>query len=173
MNPPTSHPPRAGDAAPIAVALLIITPPLAALAAWAVPRLLALGEHPLGWLAGIAAAAVAITAIAAAVESAPQRDPARTVWPLLLAWPLAFPVYMNSRDRLGSGLAGALLLASALAYSAWQVHRGEEAAAWLLHTSGEAIDSTPSGKAKMSDDERLRIIQQRIDSTLDAERTER
>ncbi|MBU2640494.1 MAG: hypothetical protein KJ889_01620 [Gammaproteobacteria bacterium] len=162
--------PTESDGAPIAAALLIITPVLAALAAWAVPRLLALGEHPIGWLAGIAAAAVTITAVAAAVESAPQRDPARTVWPLLLAWPLAFPLYMNSRDRLGSGLAGALLLAGALAWSTWQVHRGEEAAAWLLQTSNGAIDSTPTGEAEMSEAERIRILRQRVDAMLDAER---
>lgn len=159
MNPPSGQPPRA-NAAPIAATLLIITPPLAALAAWAVPRLLALGEHPIGWLAGIAAAAVAITTVAAAVESAPQRDPARTVWPLLLVWPLAFPVYMNSRDRLGSGLVGALLLVGALAWSGWQIQRGHEAADFLLQALGEE---------RISEADRMRILRARIEAELDAE----
>lgn len=152
---------------PIASALLIITPPLAALAAWSVPRLLTLAEHPLGWLAGIAAAAVAITTLAAVAEA--QRDPVRIAWPLLLAWPLAFPFYMNQRNRLGSGVAGALLLCGALAWSGWQVQRGEDAAAFLLHPSGEENHAPPSGEAKISEAERQRLIQQRIDAILDAE----
>ena len=160
---------------PIASALLIITPPLAALAAWSVPRLLTLAEHPLGWLAGIAAAAVAITTLAAVAEA--QRDPVRIAWPLLLAWPLAFPFYMNQRHRLGSGVAGALLLCGALAWSGWQVQRGEDAAAFLLQAtsinsgqaSGEENHAPPSGEAKISEAERQRLIQQRIDAILDAE----
>lgn len=152
---------------PIASALLIITPPLAALAAWSVPRLLTLAEHPLGWLAGIAAAAVAITTLAAVAEA--RRDPVRIAWPLLLAWPLAFPFYMNQRNRLGSGVAGALLLCGALAWSGWQVQRGEDAAAFLLQASGEENHAPHSGEAKISEAERQRLIQHRIDAILDAE----
>lgn len=153
-----SQPTETGGA-PIAAALLIITPPLAALAAWSVPRLLTLAEHPAGWLAGIAAGAVAVTALAAATESRDD-DPARTVWPLLLAWPLAFPLYMNRRHRLGSGLAGALLLSAALAWSGWQIQRGHEAAAFLLQASGEE---------NISEAERMRILRARIEAQLDAE----
>lgn len=158
--------------APLAAALLIITPPLAALAAWSVPRLLGLGEHPAGWLGGIAAGAVAVTALAAAAESRDD-DPARTIWPLLLAWPLAFPWYMNRRNRLGSGLAGALLLVAALAWSGWQIQRGHAAAAFLLQASGEQNPAHPSGERKISEAERQRMIQQRIDAILDAEEQQR
>ena len=167
MNPPTSHASQANAAAPLVAALLIITPPLAALAAWSVPRLLTLGEHPAGWLAGIAAGAVAVTALAAAAESRDD-DPARTIWPLLLAWPLAFPWYMNRRHRLGSGLAGALLLAGALAWSGWQVQRGHEAAAFLLQASGEQNAAQASGE-QISEAERMRILRARIEAELDAE----
>lgn len=168
----------------LAAALLILTPPLAALAAWGVPRLLTLGEHPAAWLAGIAAAAVAITAGAAAVDDGRREDAARTIWPLLLAWPLAYPWMMNRRGRLGSGLAGTLLLCGALAWSGWTIHQGHEAAAFLLQaastgsgqasgeqnstpTSGEQISGHPSGEAMEA--ERQRILQQRIDAILDAE----
>lgn len=154
--------------APLATAMLIATPPLAALAAWSVPQLLTLAEHPAGWLAGIAAAAVGVTALAAAAESRDD-DPARTIWPLLLAWPLAFPWYMNRRDRLGSGLAGALLLTAALAWSGWQIQRGHAAADFLLQASGEQKSTQASGEQKMSDARRLHILRARIDAELAAE----
>lgn len=172
MNTLSTPTPRA-NASGLTAALLIITPLLAALTAWSVPRVFSLAEHPGAWLVGIAAAAVAATAIFAAAES--REDAARTVWPLLLAWPLAFPVYMNRRQRLGSGLAGALLLCGALAWSGWQVRQGEQAAAFLLQASGEQKPeqpaSTGSGQAsgEQIEAERQRIIQQRIDRMLDAE----
>lgn len=161
--------------APLAAAVLVAAPPLAALAAWGVPRLLTLAEHPAGWLVGIAAAAVATTTLAAAAESRDD-DPARTVWPMLLAWPLAFPWYMNRRGRLGSGIAGALLLSAALGWSWHRVEAAHAAEALLLNPSGEEISrqaaSTSSGQAsgeEITEAERMRILQRRIDAALDAE----
>jgi len=149
----------------LAATLLIITPPLAALAALAVPHALTLAEHPALALACTGAAAVAITAGALAVDEAPRHDPARTIWPLLLAWPLTFPWYMNRRNRLGSGIAGTVLLCGALAWSAWQIQRGHEAAAFLLQASGESTQAS----GEQNEAERQRMVQQRIDRILDAE----
>lgn len=172
MNPTPTYPPSA-NASGLAAAILVAAPPLAALAAWAVPQVLTLAQHPAAWLGGIAAAAVAVTAIAAAADG--RQDAARVAWPLLLAWPLAFPLYMNRHNRLGSGLAGTLLLCGALAWSGWQIQRGEQAADFLLQAassgpgqaSGEQKSNSPSGE--QIEAERERLIEQRMQRMLDAE----
>jgi hypothetical protein len=179
MTPQPTATPRATESG-IATALLVALPPLAALAAWAVPRVLTLAEHPGAWLGGIAATAMAGTALAAAIEAAPRRDVARSFWFMLLGWPLVFPAYMARQGRLLSGLAGAALLIAAVSWSNHQIEQGTQAAAFLLQASGEAKSTHPSGEANptsgaargpdgMTVDQREAFNRARVEAILDAE----
>jgi len=172
MIPTPTHTPRTNPPS-LATAILLAAPPLAALAAWSVPQLLTMGQHPLAWLGGIAAAAVTLTTLAAVAAASPQHDPERMVWPLLLGWPLAYPLYMARRGQTASGLAGTLLLCGALAWSGWQVRQGEQAVVYLLQASGEQNDRQASGEATGSDgltqDQRDAFNRARIQRILDAE----
>ena len=167
----------------LAAGLLVVAPVLGAAQALALPYVLRIGEHPLGWLSAIAAAAVVTTTLAAASE---RRTPlVGTAWAMLLAWPLAFPWYMNRTGRLGTGLAGTLLLCGALAWAGWQVQQAragvaelEQKMLQLLQSSGEEISTQassedfltpPSSEEKLSEAERQRIVRQRIEAMLDAE----
>lgn len=162
MSQPTEN-----DGAPIAAALLIITPPLAAALIAGVVFNASLADAPALWIHLIGGAAVGVTTLAAATESArtPEpSDPGGLIWPLLLIWPLAFPWYMNRRDRLVSGLAGTALLLGALG---WGMHQVEQARAALGAASAATLE--PYRANAEAEAERMRIIRQRIDAMIEAE----
>lgn len=159
------------EPAPLASALLIATPPLAAVLIAGVAFNASLADAPALWIHLIGGAAVGVTTLAAAVESAraPEpADPGGLIWPLLLIWPLAFPWYMNRRDRLVSGLAGTALLIGALGWGLHQVEQARDAlgAAMLAPPRANADAYSPRANDAA---ERMRILQQRIDAMLDAE----
>lgn len=151
--------------APLAEALLITTPPMAAALIAGVVFNASLADAPALWINLIGGAAVGVTTLAAAAESAraPEPDdPGVLIWPLLLIWPLAFPWYMNRRHRLGSGLAGAALLIGALG---WGLHHVEQARDALGAVSAAAL----APHTAISEAERMRILRARIEAQLDAE----
>lgn len=170
-------PPRANGNG-IASAVLVVAPVLGALAAWAVPRVATLADHPAAWLGGIAAGAVAITTLALAADDGEARGV--SPWALLLAWPLAFPLAMARRGQTAGGIVAALALCGAVAWSGWRIAQANDAADFLLQPSGEAFSEQASGEQKpgqasgernggMTDAELQRYNEDRINRILDAE----